>query len=173
MNRDLFKSVDEFCSGLRRRFVDLRARSLPADLEWTQDCIHQKEDELRSLRQMEHDRLAGLVQMLLVEDGGALRPLNDGETRDMLNSLMAISCLRDREILIGPRPIDERKSYRTGKLVLDRSRFLLGDISGPPEQRCLADYADDIEALRRRIDAVALGELAPMRDQFEQLRSEL
>jgi len=135
-------------------------------MEWMQIRLHEKEDELHALKQVESDRLAGLVQMLLVDDQGTLRNLTPEEAKDMQRRLLAVSWLRSGEVPLGPRPIDERRRYTTGRLVLDRSRLPCGLDGLSTESISLAYYADDIESLGNRIDFVA-DELRRLRDEFE------
>jgi len=164
--RDWLSPIEDFCSGLRRKFEAGRAKTLPADMEWMQVRLHEKEDELHALMKMQSDRLAGLVQILQIDDQGTLRNLTPEEAKDMQRWLLAVSWLRSGEVPIGPRPLDERRRYTTGRLVLDRSR-LPCDVDGlSTESASLGSYADDIESLGNRID-VAADELRRSRDEFE------
>lgn len=166
LSSDWHSLIEGFCSGLRRKFEAGRSKALPADLEWMQSRLHDKEAELNALIKVQSDRLAGLVQMLRVDDQGALRHLTPEEAKDMQRRLLAVSWLRSGEVPIGPSPLDERRRYTPGRLVLDRSGLPCGVDGLSTESVSLGSYADDIESLGNRIDVVA-DELRRLRGEFE------
>lgn len=153
MSLDLFKTIDEFCSGIRRKFETRKANRLPTDIQHSQGVIHEREDLLQELNAILRRRLAGLASILMTEENGLKRELNSKELDELQNSLVAIQILRAGELMNCQRIFLDRTSLPTH----------IGNHS--TEFLTLGTYADDIEDLTRRIETTA--------DELRQRRASL
>lgn len=153
MSLDLFKTIDEFCSGIRRKFETLKAKTLPPDLQHSQGVIQEREDLLQELKAILRRRLAGLATVLMTEESGLKRMLNSKELEELQNPLIAAQVLRSGELM------------NCQRIFLDRTNLPTHIDNHSTEFLTLGTYADDIEDLTRQIKSTA--------DELRQRRASL